>query len=528
MLRIGLLCVVAVLAAGSAAAQLAGPISVNPLSPVLMPGEIGEVVVSGVGSCPTAHSGETTSDTVIIVFNAHCPILPPEPTPFAIRVPVGPLETGTYTVEVREAGTDELLATAPWQVGYPYGTFDLEISPTPVAPGEVAQAIVTGRAPCPLIADLVVEDDEIDLLINNCGLPLPPAEDFRLTIDLPPLSAGDYTVGARNFLDGVYFALEDLAVLETPTQLELLPAIASNLEDVVARLDGFSTCPSLRFVDVSMPRIEISYSTGCPFTPPPPPSEFTFPITLGQLDPGDYTVVASNTSTGEEVTRDLLVVERAPPLRFDPAAPRIDDPVTAIVGLAGVEVCDPAPVATIEFDQVEIRLDDDCLQLPPGPAGTPPPVTEIPVELGLLEADTYTVRVLGTNDALLARGRLDVRAFGACIPSLTSLCLQGGRFQVRAEYTSDLGSGSGRAVQETDDSGSFTFFNENNVELVVKVLDGCGTSFRSYWVFAAGLTNVGVRLTVTDTERTIVRQYDSPQGTTFETILDTMGFFTCR
>lgn len=52
-------------------------------------------------------------------------------------------------------------------------------------------------------------------------------------------------------------------------------------------------------------------------------------------------------------------------------------------------------------------------------------------------------------------------------------------------------------VQLTGDTGYFWFFNASNVELVVKVLDAC--HFGRFWVFAGGLTNVDVDLTVTDT-----------------------------
>ena len=60
MLRIGLVCVFAVLLAGSASAQYAGPVSLDLSSTILMPGEIGEAIVSGVASCPAVISTETT------------------------------------------------------------------------------------------------------------------------------------------------------------------------------------------------------------------------------------------------------------------------------------------------------------------------------------------------------------------------------------------------------------------------------------------------------------------------------------
>ncbi|MCP3912436.1 MAG: hypothetical protein GY713_15945, partial [Actinomycetia bacterium] len=62
----------------------------------------------------------------------------------------------------------------------------------------------------------------------------------------------------------------------------------------------------------------------------------------------------------------------------------------------------------------------------------------------------------------------------------------------------------------------------DNVEVVVKVLDGCGENGR-FWVFATGLTNVAVELTVTDLETGAVRSYSNPQGRPFVPILDTLA-----
>ena len=59
-------------------------------------------------------------------------------------------------------------------------------------------------------------------------------------------------------------------------------------------------------------------------------------------------------------------------------------------------------------------------------------------------------------------------------------------------------AGDGVAVQLTPDTGYFWVFSQNNVEMVVKVLNGCGVT-RNFWVFAGGLTNVEVEMTVRDT-----------------------------
>jgi hypothetical protein len=117
---------------------------------------------------------------------------------------------------------------------------------------------------------------------------------------------------------------------------------------------------------------------------------------------------------------------------------------------------------------------------------------------------------------------------GDCTPGPTTLCLGGGRFEVEAEWVTKSGnSGEGQSIELTDDTGAFWFFNAANVEILVKVLDACASAFESFWVFAAGLTNVEVRLTVTDTQTGMVKVYDNPLDRPFQPIQDTRSFATC-
>ena len=87
-------------------------------------------------------------------------------------------------------------------------------------------------------------------------------------------------------------------------------------------------------------------------------------------------------------------------------------------------------------------------------------------------------------------------------------------------------SGAGTAVPITDDSGYFWFFDAGNIEVVAKVLDGCGVNGR-YWVLAGGLTNVEAALVVTDTKTGAAKTYANPAGTAFRPIQDTAAFATC-
>jgi hypothetical protein len=115
-----------------------------------------------------------------------------------------------------------------------------------------------------------------------------------------------------------------------------------------------------------------------------------------------------------------------------------------------------------------------------------------------------------------------------CLPGVTNLCLKNGRFSVTVGWQTPQGRGGpAQAVQLTDDGGYFWFFSPENIEVTVKVLNACVHPFNRYWVFLAGMTNVKVDVTVTDTKTGQVKTYANPQGRVFRTILDTQAFNTC-
>jgi len=121
----------------------------------------------------------------------------------------------------------------------------------------------------------------------------------------------------------------------------------------------------------------------------------------------------------------------------------------------------------------------------------------------------------------------DVSATEPCVANATTLCLINSRYQVRAQWVAQDGSsGAGQVINLTGDTGAFWFFSPSNVEVVIKVLNGCGFNSR-YWTFAGGLTDVNVILTVIDTQTGAVKTYTNPQGTPFEPIQDTNAFATC-
>ena len=129
--------------------------------------------------------------------------------------------------------------------------------------------------------------------------------------------------------------------------------------------------------------------------------------------------------------------------------------------------------------------------------------------------------------ANLAARAVEPLVSAGCTPSPTTLCLNDNRFQVSATFDAGAaGSGTAHVGSLTSDTGYLWFFSSSNVEAIIKVLNGCGLS-STYWVFAGGLTNVKVTITVTDTLTGFSHQYSNPAQTTFQPIQDTGTFKTC-
>jgi hypothetical protein len=167
-------------------------------------------------------------------------------------------------------------------------------------------------------------------------------------------------------------------------------------------------------------------------------------------------------------------------------------------------------------------LDDDFFLCTDdnGPAGPPSYFGTDLVAAPTNLAPTTSFRALGI--------RAEATSLSDCVASETAMCLNNNRFKVSARWrTPDGTEGDAKVFKLTPDTGYLWFFNASNVETVVKVLDACGFNQR-FWVFAGGLTNVQVTLTVEDTETGQIRTYTNPQNTAFRPIQDTSAFATCQ
>ena len=151
---------------------------------------------------------------------------------------------------------------------------------------------------------------------------------------------------------------------------------------------------------------------------------------------------------------------------------------------------------------------------------------------GLNPSTTYTFRVRARNASGNSgySNEASATTFGGpsvCTANSTTLCLNNDRFKVQATFeTAQPQSGQAQVVELTTDTGYLWFFSSTNVEAVIKVINACSFNNR-YWVFAGGLTDVRVVLTVTDTQTGAVKTYTNPLGTKFAPIQDTSAFATC-
>ncbi|REJ83956.1 MAG: hypothetical protein DWQ36_22335 [Acidobacteria bacterium] len=136
---------------------------------------------------------------------------------------------------------------------------------------------------------------------------------------------------------------------------------------------------------------------------------------------------------------------------------------------------------------------------------------------------------------------------GPCVRDEHTACLLAERFEVTAELRDfsnppdgpgalfpgtiqrygDAGTGSD-VSSETDQSVSFYAFEDGNVEVFVKVLDGCSfAGAEAFWVFAAGATNAETTIEVRDTWSDELYRIESPRGVDFFAPPDTQAFRTC-
>jgi|CXWL01.1.fsa_nt_gi plastocyanin len=164
-------------------------------------------------------------------------------------------------------------------------------------------------------------------------------------------------------------------------------------------------------------------------------------------------------------------------------------------------------------------------------------VVEIPLrDDALVEPDeTFTVSlsspeggaVVGLATTTVAIGDDDAPVT-ACAPNRSTVCALGGRFQIRATWTTP----DGRAAQArslptgVDGPGLFVFATPRQVALLVQLVDGCAANGHQ-WVFVAAASDAAWRLSVVDTAGGKRRTYAGAEGAVSPLVADTAAFNAC-
>jgi hypothetical protein len=196
-----------------------------------------------------------------------------------------------------------------------------------------------------------------------------------------------------------------------------------------------------------------------------------------------------------------------------------DAPPEAPAGL----VAAPLSAAALSLDwgaverasgyEVEVRTADPAA----GRAGEPIALGDGGAVLGGLDAATpYTVRVRAVNGAGVSAwsapaSATTLGAGGPCAAGGETLCLLGGRFEVRARWRNPRepfghGVAAAKPAPGSQRTGLFTFFDPDNVELVVKMLDGRAAN-GAFWHFYGALSDVEYWVSVRDTAEGGSRTY---------------------
>ena len=114
---------------------------------------------------------------------------------------------------------------------------------------------------------------------------------------------------------------------------------------------------------------------------------------------------------------------------------------------------------------------------------------------------------------------------GSCAADEATRCLLDSRYAVTVEWRREGGEAASAPVapEGTNDSALFAFFDPDNWEVLVKVLDGCSTNGHM-WVYGASTTDLGYAIRVTDTVTGAVREYRNEPGRPAPAIVDAKAF----
>ena len=236
-------------------------------------------------------------------------------------------------------------------------------------------------------------------------------------------------------------------------------------------------------------------------------------------------------------------IEGAALKRDDRNAVRALYPLTAPVGPVGPAAPSDLTVTAISQTALELRwqdrsgnetgfeihermIDTKFMRIATLPANTTSLVIEDIPPATFRAYQVFATSNRGSSEPTLEVGATTLAEVAECVADTDTVCLNQGRFRVELQWESADDAGAGAAVPLTNDTGYSWFFDEDNVEVVVKVLDGCAFNQR-YWVFAGGLTDVEVTMKVIDSQTGVAATYYNKPGTAFQPVQDQETFAVC-
>jgi len=163
-----------------------------------------------------------------------------------------------------------------------------------------------------------------------------------------------------------------------------------------------------------------------------------------------------------------------------------------------------------------------------GDAGDLALEAELPTRLGFGFGSRLVVSTNGARLYLLGGHGISVFR-RPCEAATDRQCLRDDRFQIDVDWRTSRGrTGRGRTVEVPSvDSALLWFFERENWEMLVKVLNGCGRNGH-FWLFAAATTNVEYNLRLTDTWTGESRHYLNQQGISAPAVTDTFALPSCE
>ena len=119
--------------------------------------------------------------------------------------------------------------------------------------------------------------------------------------------------------------------------------------------------------------------------------------------------------------------------------------------------------------------------------------------------------------------------YSDCRPTVAPLTFEG-NVKVSLCYETPTEKDDARAVYQSKNSGLLYFFDRDNAEVFVKVLDGCSRDHNGHrWVYVAALTDVSFNLYINDGQNPMAtKAYHNRSGENHELVQDLMAFPCAR